>query len=70
MCTCTSVNKIPVDNINPVVLGRECAVGVNVGDGTTSLLKPVPFVVMDCIVLGRQMYVYLTGTCRNATIDV
>ena len=36
----------------------ECTVGVDVGDGTTIVLKSIPpNVVMGCIVLGRQMYV-------------
>ena len=39
----------------------ECAVGVDVRDGTTILLDSiVAHVVMGCIVLGRQMKVDLS----------
>jgi hypothetical protein len=47
----------------------ECTVGVDVGDGTTTLLKSIvaTLVVMGCIVLGRQMNVYFgTKGCTNA----
>ena len=44
----------------------ECTVGVDVGDGTTKLLKSIKLilviVVMKCIVLGRQMNVYFCGS--------
>ena len=46
----------------------ECTVGVDVRDGTTTVLISVPSnVVMGCIVLGRQMNVYFgTKVCPNA----
>ena len=45
----------------------ECAVGVDVRDGTTIVLDSiVAHVVMGCIVLGRQMNVYFaTKDCTN-----
>ena len=45
----------------------ECTVGVDVRDGTTILLFPIlPYVVMGCIVLGRQMNVdFGTIGCMN-----
>ena len=47
----------------------ECAVGVDVRDGTTIVLSSIlSNVVMGCIVLGRQMNVYfgMTG-CTNTS---
>ena len=45
----------------------ECTVGVDIRDGTTTLLKSiVAHVVMGCIVLGRQMNVDFTIVeCKN-----
>jgi hypothetical protein len=46
----------------------ECTVGVDVRDGTThEMLSIRSFVVMGCIVLGRQMNVDFTNfVCTNA----
>ena len=45
----------------------ECTVGVDVGDGTTIFLMSIfSYIVMGCIVLGRQMNVYFTTiVCPN-----
>ena len=47
----------------------ECTVGVDVGDGTTILLKSIlSDIVMGCIVLGRQMNVdFSMIICINTT---
>ena len=50
----------------------ECAIGVDVRDGTTIFLKSiVAHVVMGCIVLGRQMNVdFSIVVCINTIIFV
>ena len=50
----------------------ECAVGVDVGDGTTTVLTSiVVHVVMGCIVLRRQMNVdFSIVDCINTTLFV
>ena len=47
----------------------ECAVGVDVGDGTTIALTPIlSNIVMGCVVLGRQMNIYFSIVGCNNTI--
>ena len=50
----------------------ECTVGVDVGDGSTTVLFSIlPNIVMRCIVLGKQINVYFgTIVCTNATTSV
>ena len=50
----------------------ECTVGVDVRDGTTILLFSIlPYVVMGCIVLGRQMNVnFSISGCTNTIFFV